>query len=126
MHSNNKMKTETRKSEISLNELVGVGVSLVIVGLVFVYGIDITKDIRDTDVTCPAHGEQGNFTYNASNGQCYNETGTQTSVTSEDFIVANNTMYAMGKIPEKLPTIAVILAVSVIIFVLMRAFAMKR
>lgn len=118
------METKTRKSEISLNELVGVGVSLVIVGLVFVYGIDIAKDVRDTDVTCSGYGES--MTYNASAGTCYNATGTNFPPSNPDFAVANNSMVALGKIPAKLPTIAVILAVSVIIFVLMRAFKMKR
>jgi len=86
-----------RKSEISLNELVGVGITLVVVGLIFTYGTDITVDVRN-DFTA------GTDEYNA----------------------ANKTVEAMGKIPEKLPTIAVIIAVSVIIFVLLRAFAFKQ
>jgi len=90
------MKQELRKSEISLNELVSVGITLVVVGLIFTYGTDITVDVRD-DFTA----------------------GT------DEYTAANKTVEAMGEIPAKLPTIAVIIAVSVIIFVLLRAFAFK-
>lgn len=116
------MKTKTRQSEISLNQLVGVGVSLVLIGLVFVYGVDIAKDIKDIDNTCPTTSD---YAYNASAGTCMNSTGSTIAPTNEDFAVANQTIEALGEIPTKLPTIAMILAVSVIIFVLMRSFAMK-
>lgn len=86
-----------RRSEVSLNQLVGVGISLVVIGLIFTYGTDITVDVRD-DFTA------GTDEYNA----------------------ANKTVEAMAEIPAKLPTIAVIIAVSVIIFVLLRAFAFRQ
>ena len=120
MLSNNKMKTKIRQSEVNLNELVSVGVSLVLVGLIFVYGTQIAVDVRDTDVTCPA-----THSYNTSNAQCGNATH-NVAPTNPDFAVANNSIAAMSEIPDKLPTIAVILAVSVIIAVLLRAFVMKR
>ena len=86
-----------RKSEVGLNELVGVGISLVVIGLIFTYGTDIVVDVRD-------------------------DFGT----TTQEYNTANDTVNALGEIPDKLPTIAVILAVSVIIFVLLRAFAFKQ
>lgn len=111
---------QEQRSEISLNELVTVGITLVVVGLIFVYGLDITKDIRDDDPTCPT-----TFSYNTTAGDCTNSSGDHYTPTNPDWLVANDTMRGLAEVPEKLPTIAIILAVSVIIFVLLRAFKMK-
>lgn len=90
------MQTLERRSEVNLDMLVGVGLSLVVIGLIFTYGTDIVVDVRD-DFTA------GTTEYDA----------------------ANNTVDALSEIPAKLPTIAVIIAVSVIIFVLLRAFGRR-
>lgn len=97
MEENSKMQKLEQRSEISLGELVTVGISLVVIGLIFTYGTDIVVDVRD------------DFT-----------SGT------DEYTAANKTVEALGEIPAKLPTIAVIIAVSVIIFVLLRAFGRSR
>jgi hypothetical protein len=82
-----------QRAQIGLGELVTVGVSLVIIGLVFTFGTDIVVDVRD-DFTSAS--TEWNYT--------------------------NDTVRALGEIPKKLPTIALIIAVAVIITVLTRAF----
>jgi hypothetical protein len=82
-----------RRETITLGELVGVGVSLVIIGLVFTFGINIVSDIRN-----------------------------QYGATTQEYVAANDTMRGMAQIPSKLPTIALIIAVAVIISILLRSF----
>jgi len=84
---------EEKRNQIALGELVTVGVSLVIIGLVFTFGTDIVIDVRD------------DFTSG-----------------SNEYLAANYTVTSFGKITSKLPTIALIIAVAVIITVLTRAF----
>jgi hypothetical protein len=117
-----------RRTEITLGELVTVGVSLIILGLVFTFGMDITSDVKsDYTPTCPNSSVQ--FNWHEVNQTCLNATdGNTTGLwnASDVFLTANNTMRGLGEIPKKLPTIALIIAVAVIITVLTRAFMKAR
>ena len=79
---------------MGLGGLVGVAVTLVIVGLVFAFSSQITADVQD-DMTSD----------------------------SLEYNITQHTLDSQEKIPAKLPTIATIIAATVIIGALVTGFA---
>lgn len=82
---------------MNFQDLLPIGVSMVVLGLVLAFGLQITGDIR-TDMT--------------ANSSEYNAT--------------TDTMTAVGKITSKLGTIVTVLVAAVIIGVLIKAFVFNR
>ncbi len=78
-----------KEIKYSVQELLGVGFTLVVLGIGMAYGIDVVADIRD-DFT------EGTAERNAT----------------------ENTITGLGKITEKIETIAVVVVASVIIGIL--------
>ena len=99
----------------SVQELLGVGFTLIVLGIGIAYGIDITADIRDDfgEDSCVADG----LSYNVSAGQCYNATA-HYRVGAAEFNATKDTITGLGKITEKIETIAVVVVASVIIGIL--------
>ena len=105
----------------SVQELLGVGFTLVVLGIGIAYGIDITADIRDDfgGDSCAADNSQ--YAYNLSTQKCYNTTNhSQTEVApgAAEFNATVDTITGLGKITEKIETIAVVVVASVIIGIL--------
>ena len=84
----------------SVQELLGVGFTLVVLGIGMAYGIDVVADIRD-DFSVPADCNQGAL------GNC-----------SAEFNATAHTITGLSKITEKIETIAVVVVASVIIGIL--------
>jgi hypothetical protein len=79
-----------REINYSIQELLGVGFTLVVLGIGLAYGLDVMTDVRD------------GFTAG-----------------SEEYMAVQNATIGVSKIPEKLPTIATVVVASVIIGVLL-------
>jgi len=114
------MKSLKNKGQVGLGGLVGVAVTLVIVGLVFAFSSQITGDVRDDigDDDCAAY-------WNTTSQQC-EISSTDSTVSTANSIAYNTTSHTLDsqeKIPEKLPTIATIIAATVIIGALVTGFA---
>jgi|6_EtaG_2_1085325.scaffolds.fasta_scaffold58860_2 hypothetical protein len=102
-----------------LNELLGVGFTLVVLGISLAYGLQVFADTRDdfgNDV-CGARTD-GFTSYNASAQQCHNSTNSHTTPTDAEFAATTNGITAVSKIPEKIPTIATVIIAAVIIGIL--------
>ena len=78
-----------KEIKYSVQELLGVGFTLVVLGIGIAYGMDVVSDVR-TDFT--------------TNSQEYNAT--------------TDTITGLGKITAKIPTIATVVVASVIIGIL--------
>jgi len=76
--------------KFSISELLGVGFTLVVLGIGIAYGLDVVSDVQDDFTT---HSLQWNAT--------------------------QDTMTGVSEITEKLPTIATVVVASVIIGVLL-------
>ncbi len=103
----------------SVQELLGVGFTLVVLGIGMAYGIDITADIRDDmgEDGCAARSDTYTL-YNTSSNKCYNSSGQEVEVGTAEFNSTVNTITGLGKITEKIETIAVVVVASVIIGIL--------
>ena len=113
----------------SVQELLGVGFTLIVLGIGMAYGIDITADIRDD--FCDDSLDEGGcyscpteFTYNSTGNNCYNTTNSSHNTASRlnaetaEFNATKDTITGLGKITEKIETIAVVVVASVIIGIL--------
>jgi len=77
------------KAKFQVSELLGIGLTLVVLGIGLAYGLEVMSDVRD-DMTADT------AEYNA----------TQDAITG------------VGKIPDKMPTIATVIVAAVIIGIL--------
>lgn len=103
------------KVRFTMNELLGIGMTIVILGIGLAYGIQIMGDVKDDVATCST-----GFTYNTSGDICYNTTNTSqtTATVNIEFNASSDAMDGVAKLPEKLPTIATVIVAAVIIGVL--------
>jgi hypothetical protein len=131
-----------RRETITLGELVGVGVTLVVVGLVFTFGTQIISETRSHYYPTCINGSTAttgytggdSFSWNIANQTCYNMTvnalgGYNQSGAwnkTEAYLSANSSLTGMTEIPTRLPTIALVIAVGVIITILLRSFMQNK
>jgi len=94
-------KEERNEVKFQLSELLGVGFTLVVLGIGIAYGLQILGDVRDDFVT----GEN-------------NCNDTDTSACGVEWNASNSAATGVSKIPEKLPTIATVIVAAVIIGIL--------
>jgi len=91
------------KKAFGIGDLLGIGFTLVVLGIGLAYGLQVMGDVRSDMIT----GEAGcNSTVTSSCGTDYNAT--------------SSAIEGVSKIPEKLPTIALIIVAAVIIGILVR------
>ena len=88
------MQKQVAKFEIQ--DLLPIALTIVVVGIGVVYGIDVISDVRD-DFTA----------------------GT------DEYAAANYTLEGVAKLPEKLPTIVTVIVAAVIIGILVRYLMVK-
>jgi hypothetical protein len=98
----------TKEINYSIQELLGVGMTLIVLGIGIAYGLDVLTDVREDFVS---------NTQSAGTGNGCNATH-RTDCTLE-YNATQNAVVGVGKIPEKLPTIATVVVASVIIGVLL-------
>ena len=95
------MKQPREEVKFQLNELLGVGFTMVVLGIGLAYGLEVMGDIKSD--------------FAASTPGCYNSNGTGCG---KEWSAMNNATEGVAKIPEKLPTIATVIVAAVIIGIL--------
>ncbi len=113
------MSSPRQEVKFQLNELLGVGFTMIVLGIGLAYGLEVLGETRDeigNDV-CGARTD-GFTTYNASAQQCHNSSNSHTTPTNAEFTATTNSITSVAKLPEKLPTIATVIVAAVIIGIL--------
>ena len=113
------MSSPRQEVKFQLNELLGVGFTMIVLGIGLAYGLEVLGETRDeigNDV-CGARTD-GFTTYNASAQQCHNSSNSHTTPTTAEFTATTNSITSVAKLPEKLPTIATVIVAAVIIGIL--------
>tara|TARA_R100000664_G_C2727993_1_gene119372 strand:+ start:247 stop:618 length:372 start_codon:yes stop_codon:yes gene_type:complete len=113
------MSSPRQEVKFQLNELLGVGFTMIVLGIGLAYGLEVMGETRDEigiDV-CGARTD-GFTTYNATAQQCRNSTNSHTTPTDAEFTATTNSITSVSKLPEKLPTIATVIVAAVIIGIL--------
>ena len=113
------MSSPRQEVKFQLNELLGVGFTMIVLGIGLAYGLEVLGEPRDeigNDV-CGARTD-GFTTYNASAQQCHNSSNSHTTPTNAEFTATTNSITSVAKLPEKLPTIATVIVAAVIIGIL--------
>jgi hypothetical protein len=109
---------DKRIVKVQLNELLGIGFTIIVLGLGLAYGLQILGDVK-TEMGEVACATDPLFpTYDAVAGQCTNSTDFQV-VDSAQFTGVDSTVTAVAKMPEKLPTLVTVIMAAAIITVLL-------
>lgn len=109
------MSTET--ANFKLSDMLGVGLTLVVLGIGVSYGLEVMGDVRDDTCT---HG------VDATTGQCTNSTGgTGGEEETASWNATDDAMTGVSKLPSKLPLIATVVIAAIVIGVLVRYLAMQ-
>jgi len=118
--------TEQKTVQLQLKDLLSVGLTLVVVGLVLAFGSQINGEVRDDIGTSSCSARSDGFTaYNDTSELCSNSSHTVTPGTAQ-FNATADTAGAMTNLTAKIPTLATVLIAAIIIGVLISAFAFGR
>lgn len=111
------VEEQDEKAMLEFSDLLGIGMTLVVLGIGLAYGADITSDVQSDQVTGTYH-----CGLNATNGTggtlLYDSCGASYNVT-------NNSLLGLNKLSLKLPTIVGVMVAAVIIGVLIRHLYIK-
>ncbi len=103
---------------MDFQDLLPIGVTLIVVGLVLAFGLQILGDMKE--------GMCGNdFSYNSTGDVCYNAT-TNVTTTTNQWNATVDTITGVAKFPTKMPLIATVVVAVVIIGVLIRYFTNRQ
>jgi hypothetical protein len=114
------------KYRFDLQDLLPIGVTLIVVGLVLAFGLQILGEVKGDLGTdgCTARTD-GNTTYNATTQLCNNGTADSTFGPGAAFNGTVDAITGVAKFPSKLPLIATVVVAVVIIGILIRYFTNK-
>lgn len=110
--------------KFELKELLGIGMTFVVLGIGIAYGLEVIGDIKD-DLGVDACGMTGvnseSFTYSSSGNQCINGSSAADiglPPTTAEYNATVDSITGVSKITSKLPTIATIVVAAVILGIL--------
>jgi hypothetical protein len=113
------------KAKFEISELLGIGMTLVVLGIGLAYGLSVMTDTGDDmgAAGCASYNTtiitKYTMFYNTSARICENATGSQAAVVgSAGYNSTDFAIKGVGTIPEKLPTIATVIVAAVIIGIL--------
>ena len=104
--------------EFDITDMLPIGMTLVVAGIGIAYGIDVMSDIKGDVEPCQ---NTSNF-FNTTDITC-RLSSTNTAIgggTSPQYNASNDSIEAVGKIPEKMPMIATVIIAAIIIGILVR------
>lgn len=112
---------DQKEIKFDLKSLLGAGITLAILGIALTYAVDITDDVRDDlgEDLCAARTDTYT-SYNDSAKLCYNSSNTHIAVGNAEFNATTDTINGLIEIPEKIPTLAVIIVAAAILGILVR------
>jgi hypothetical protein len=106
------------KYRFDLQDLLPIGVTLIVVGLVLAFGLQI---LGETKAEMCSTG----YTFNSSSDSCYLDTNTSMITRTAQLNGTLDTITGVAKFPSKLPLIATVVVAVVIIGILIRYFTNK-
>jgi len=114
------------KYEFEIKDMLPIGVTIVVVGMVLAFGLEIMGDVRDDigENTCAARSDSYT-TFNATQQQCQNASGNLVDPGSAEYNATIDGITGVSKLPEKLPLIATVIVAVIIIGILVRFFTVR-
>jgi len=114
-------------AEFEIKDLLGIGMTLVVLVIGLAYGLQVTGEARDDigENNC-AKRTDGYTNYLETTHKCSNATigaahsQSNRSVDSSEWNSTGSGITALSKIPQKLPTIVTVIIAAVIIGILLR------
>jgi len=116
-------KLEKKKvvAEFEVKDLLGIGMTLVVLVIGLAFGLQVTSEIKTDMATDHCSGRTDSYVFtDVAKGVCYNATDQNVSISTAEWNGTTSGITAIGKIPEKLPTIVTVIVAAVIIGVLVR------
>jgi hypothetical protein len=103
---------------MELQDLLPIGVTLIVVGLVLAFGLQILGDMK-TDMC------DSGYTFNETSQACHLDTNTSMWTGSAQLNATKDAVTGVGKFPSKLPLIATVVVAVIIIGILVKYFTTK-
>ena len=97
-----------------IQDLLPIGLTLVVAGIGLVYGLDVMGSMK-ADMC-----EDTGYYYNSTIGRCQVSATSHASAGNADINASINAIKGVAKLPEKMPLIATVIVAAVIIGILVR------
>lgn len=113
--------------EFDINDLVPIGVTLVVTGIVLAFGLQVLGNVKD-DVGISRCADRSDVytRYNTTGDYCQNATGSNfVQVGTADYNATTASINGVAKLPDKLPLIATVIVAVIIIGILLKYFMNK-
>ncbi len=110
----------TKEVKFQLSELLGIGMTLVVLGIGLAYGLQVMGDVKDDSALADCTNqppESGYTTYVTATKLCTNGSDSLEPA-STAYVAVTDSVTGVAKIPSKLPTIATVVVAAVILGIL--------
>jgi len=105
-----------KRAKLDLQDLIPVGLVLVVAGILLSFGAQVTGDIRSD--LC----DTGDF-YNSTSGVCQESATNQTTVDGGyDFNISTSSLEGQWNLSNRMPTIGLVAAIVIVIGLLVSGF----
>jgi len=112
-----------KRAKLDIQDLIPVGLVLVVAGILLAFGAQVTGDIRDDQGLEDCAGRSDTYTsYNATSDQCYNSSGTHVEVGTHNFNITTASLESSWNLANRMPTIGLVAAIVIVIGLLVSGF----
>ena len=112
-----------KRAKLDLQDLIPVGLVLVVAGILLSFGAQVTGEVRDDIGVDSCAGRSDSFTsYNETSDLCYNSTGSTSAPTTYDFNITGEALEGSWNLSNRMPTIGLVAAIVIVIGLLVSGF----
>lgn len=122
------MNKSNEQAAFTIQEMLPIGLTIVVLGIALAYGLQVTGDVRDDIGAAECAARTDGYTAYDTNDTsvCFSPgDGTNTSGIGSATNATSDAITGISKLPEKLPTIVGVVVAAIIIGIVIRYFMQR-